>query len=175
VAIFALEIKTLFAHEGGYVDDPADSGGATNMGITHKTLARSRKVKSVTKDEVKALTKDEAHDIYFRDYWSPLMLDSVTSQTLAGAILDFGVNAGVRRAALTLQEAVNSIRGSMVLREDGRMGPMTMGEVNLIEGDALLDRFTLMRISFYTALCKAKPSQRKFLYAWVKRTMGYLG
>jgi lysozyme family protein len=26
-------------HKGGYVDHPADPGGATNLGITHTTLA----------------------------------------------------------------------------------------------------------------------------------------
>ena len=34
----------LFTSEGGYVDHPADPGGATNHGITRKVLARWRGV-----------------------------------------------------------------------------------------------------------------------------------
>ena len=29
-------IEVVLEHEGGYVDDPADRGGATNWGVTQK-------------------------------------------------------------------------------------------------------------------------------------------
>ena len=38
---FGAVMAHIFRHEGGYVDHPKDPGGATNMGITHATLAAS--------------------------------------------------------------------------------------------------------------------------------------
>ncbi|MEX0307413.1 MAG: glycosyl hydrolase 108 family protein [Ruegeria sp.] len=35
-------LKHILKWEGGYVDHPKDPGGATNHGITHKTLASFR-------------------------------------------------------------------------------------------------------------------------------------
>lgn len=45
--------------EGGYVDHPADPGGATNLGITIHTL-RAWRGAAVTKQDVKNLTVAEA-------------------------------------------------------------------------------------------------------------------
>ena len=45
----------VFEREGGYVDDPDDPGGATNMGITLATLAAWRG-REVSKAEVRALS-----------------------------------------------------------------------------------------------------------------------
>lgn len=36
---FATIMPYIFQEEGGFVDNPADPGGATNMGITIGTLA----------------------------------------------------------------------------------------------------------------------------------------
>lgn len=41
---FDICLDEVLRQEGGYVDHPSDPGGATNMGITHKTLARWRMV-----------------------------------------------------------------------------------------------------------------------------------
>ena len=60
---FARCLDHILAFEGGYADHPKDPGGATNMGITHKTLARWRKVSpwwKLSKNDVRALGRDEA-------------------------------------------------------------------------------------------------------------------
>ena len=41
---FDICLDEVLRHEGGYADYPADPGGATNMCITLKTLARWRQV-----------------------------------------------------------------------------------------------------------------------------------
>ncbi len=41
---FARCLELVLRQEGGYADHPADPGGATNFGITRKTLARWRKI-----------------------------------------------------------------------------------------------------------------------------------
>lgn len=63
--------RFILAHEGGYVDHPKDPGGATNLGITIKTLAAWRKRK-VSKAEVKALTPADVIPIYKANYWDTM-------------------------------------------------------------------------------------------------------
>ena len=56
-------LQLMFGHVGGYVNAKTDAGGPTKYGITHKTLAAHRGVKSVSASMVKALTIKEAEEI----------------------------------------------------------------------------------------------------------------
>lgn len=58
--------------EGGFVNNPADPGGATNMGITLNTLTAwrtARGLPAATVDDVRNLTRSEADAIYHANYW----------------------------------------------------------------------------------------------------------
>ena len=71
-ARFARCLDHVLLYEGGYADHPRDPGGATNMGITRKTLARWRRVSpwwKLPRAEVKALGRTEAARIYDAAYW----------------------------------------------------------------------------------------------------------
>ena len=50
----------VFAAEGGYVDDPLDPGGATNLGITLDELSLWRHT-AVTKADVKGARQGRGH------------------------------------------------------------------------------------------------------------------
>lgn len=82
--------------EGGYVNDPDDSGGATNKGITNTLYQQylfdtNQKIKNV-----KDITSLEAENIYFRYFWLPLHADGLDPK-LAIASFDWAVNSGVSR------------------------------------------------------------------------------
>jgi lysozyme family protein len=81
--------------EGGYVDHPADPGGATNLGITIGTLSKWRG-RPVTKAEVRALTKTEAAQIYRKNYWDAVKGDMLP-RGVDLSVFDFGVNSGPSR------------------------------------------------------------------------------
>ncbi|WP_118134031.1 glycoside hydrolase family 108 protein [Oceanicella sp. SM1341] len=151
-------MQTIFQHEGGYADHPHDPGGATNMGITHKTLAAWRKVESCTREEVRALTEEEATEIYRALYWNalncdqlPLGVDLVT--------FDFGVNAGVGRAARMLQSIVG-------VEADGQIGPITLGAVKQMEAEFVITRFSERRLDYYKSLAGWETFGR----GWERRT-----
>ncbi|MGL4297103.1 MAG: glycoside hydrolase family 108 protein [Aestuariivirga sp.] len=93
---FAAYMPQLFKHEGGYVDHPRDPGGATNWGITIDTLSRWRG-RPVSKADVRALTQDEAAQIYHHEYWFRLGADNMQAGVDA-ALFDVAVNSGVGRA-----------------------------------------------------------------------------
>lgn len=114
----------VLAHEGGYVDHPSDPGGATNLGITRKTLARWRKVSPWTdlpKSEVKALTKATVAPIYRAFYWDEIRGDDLPAG-LDCAVFDYAVNSGPGRAAMALQRLV-------FVADDGEIGPITLAAV----------------------------------------------
>ena len=174
MANFESSLVSVLRHEGGYVDDPDDSGGATNRGITQRTLARWRG-QPVTKNQVKRLTKTEAGEIYKAKYWDKLLLDEVKSQALAEAVMDMGVNAGPRTSARYLQQAVNWVTLNASLKVDGRIGVSSLHGINVAREQDMLKKFFELRVSHYMRICRKRPSQRKFLYAWIKRSLEHAG
>lgn len=144
-------LQEVLRHEGGYVDHPSDPGGATNMGITHKTLARWRGVSpwwKLPKSEVKAITSREVTAIYKSQYW-----DRVAGNALPGgldlAVFDFGVNSGPARSIMALQRELK-------VRVDGAIGPITLGaikaRVKAFGVSSLIKALTARRLSFVTKL-----------------------
>ncbi len=57
---FNKAVRIILAHEGGYVNHPADPGGETNMGISKRSYPDL---------DIKNLTVAMAKEIYFRDFW----------------------------------------------------------------------------------------------------------
>jgi lysozyme family protein len=68
-------------------------------------------------DDVRALTRAEASDIYRSSFWLPLMGDSIASG-LDLMLFDFGVNVGVSASTRMLQRIIG-------VAQDGEIGPIT--------------------------------------------------
>lgn len=72
--------------EGGFVDDPDDLGGATNMGVTIATYKVYRKRKGLsepTVDDLKHLSNNEWIDILkslYWDKWKPISKKPICCQ-----------------------------------------------------------------------------------------------
>ncbi|MBX8824763.1 glycoside hydrolase family 108 protein [Ochrobactrum sp. SFR4] len=148
----------MFGHEGGYVNNPKDPGGATKYGITHRTLAAHRGVASVTPAQVKALTKEEAAKIYRRSYWVqsggdllPVGIDFMA--------FDYGVNSGPAQAVKSLQRVVG-------VTADGIVGGQTVASVKSYKGD-LIAAYAAERLRFMKTL-KTWPT---FGRGWQKRVI----
>lgn len=136
-------LSVTLPHEGGYVDHPADPGGATNMGITHKTLADYRG-RAVTKQDVRNLSLTEATKIYEKRYWYPIN-GEMLPYGVDLATFDAGVNSGVSRGAKWLQRAVGA-------KQDGRVGPETLRLTAADDGDAVVRKLCAARLSFVQGL-----------------------
>jgi len=101
--------------EGGYVNDPDDSGGETNHGITIK-VARANGYLNAMID----MTPEEARDIGKKAYWDVLNLDSVAafSEDVALEMFDTGFNMGQPRVAVFFQRALNVFNNNEKLYAD---------------------------------------------------------
>jgi lysozyme family protein len=150
-------VEVVLGHEGGFSDHPEDPGGATNFGITHKTLAEFRGVDSVTKEDVRNLTRDEAKEIYRARYWLPLRCNDLPPGVDL-MVFDFGVNAGIGRAARTLQACAH-------VTADGAIGPITLAAVRAIDPKRLIMEMAEARERFYWGL----PTFDTFGRGWLRR------
>lgn len=148
-SVYTKVMDHVFRWEGGYVNHRDDPGGATNFGITHKTLAKWRGVRSVTPDEVKAMTRNEAEQIYAANYWAKIRGDELPGP-IAFVMMDAAVNSGPGNAVKAIQKACNSL--GQTLKVDGKIGPKTIAAINNCETSPLLNEFIVRRGVFYGSL-----------------------
>lgn len=148
---FDICLDEVLRHEGGYADHPADPGGATNLGITRRTLADWRKVSpwwALDKAQVRNLKRADAARIYRANYWDRIRAGALPPG-LDLALFDFAVNSGPDRA-------VRSLQTELKVAVDGRIGPLTLNAIKTriaLEGGAgLIDALCNQRLSFLTQL-----------------------
>lgn len=89
-------IAKVFKDEGGYTHDAADPGGPTNWGITIKD-ARMYWKEGATAEDVRAMPKSVAEDIYSKRYATPLKYNDLPAG-VDYVMLDYGINSGISRA-----------------------------------------------------------------------------
>lgn len=149
-------------HEGGYVDDPADSGGETKYGISKAAHPG---------EDIAAMTRERAVEIYWRDYWKPHEIDRMPGR-VGEKFFHTVVNMRPALAVTILQRALRAATGEP-LADDGVMGPKTRGALNGVTArgvtEALLVAFRSEQASFYRTLAREDPSQEKFLKGWLNR------
>ncbi len=145
--------------EGGYSDHPSDPGGATNRGVTKAVLEKHRG-RAVTKQEVRALTREEAAEIYRRYYWTAAACDQLPDGVDL-AVFDCAVNQGVGRAARFLQQAAQ-------IKTGGGIGPKTLAAAKAAKPDALLVEFMARRMHGYGLL---QSLFKVFGLGWSRRLM----
>jgi lysozyme family protein len=161
---FDICLDEVLRHEGGYADHPSDPGGATNLGITHKTLARWRRISpwwKLPKSAVMDLQRAEAAKIYRASYWDRVHAGQLP-HGLDLALFDFAVNSGPDRAIRTLQAELD-------VAADGQVGPLTLDAVATYADrkglGALIDAFCDRRLAFLTRL----PTFATFGKGWAAR------
>jgi lysozyme family protein len=146
----------VLAAEGGYVDDPMDPGGATNMGITLQVLSTWRHT-AVTKADVQSLGRDEAEAIYRANYWNA----ERCSDLPAGVdlmVFDAAVNIGIGRSAKFLQSVVG-------VTTDGSIGPQTITATAAKAPVDVVNGLAAARLQFYQGL----PTFDHFGHGWTAR------
>jgi lysozyme family protein len=133
----------VLASEGGYVDDPQDPGGATNLGITLAVLSQWRHT-AVTKADVQALGPAEAGAIYRANYWNATRCPDLPSGVDL-LVFDAAVNTGCGRSAKFLQGAAGAVA-------DGAIGPATLAAVATVPVGTLIPALASARMAYYHSL-----------------------
>lgn len=160
-------------HEGGFVDDPDDRGGATNFGISLRWLrAQPLAVGDIDGDgdidasDIKALTREEAGALFVQEFWR---FSALESQEVAGKLFDLAVNMGLPAAVKLAQRVVNSLGWALAV--DGQWGAATQAAVGAAEPEMFLRELRALQALRYAEIAVANPSQKKFLHGWMRRVM----
>ncbi|EHL65472.1 glycoside hydrolase family 108 protein [Cloacibacillus evryensis] len=156
--------------EGGYVNHPADKGGATNRGITQSTLNAAFNAGLVKHNVIEALSRDEAVAIYKRNFWNRYGWGSF-SAPVDMILFDITVNHGIGNTAKIAQRACVSLGQDVAM--DGKWGPETRRALLLLEGRdslALSKMLIIKRLNFYESIVRSRPSQKVFLRGWLRRS-----
>lgn len=147
--------------EGGFVDHPADPGGATNCGVTQATYDRWRQSQGAPARTVREITPAEVQAIYHRDYWLAGKCDGLP-WPVSLCHFDACVNHGVRAATKLLQRAAG-------VADDGVHGPRTQAAIEAAGLTTLYARWYAARLRLYYDICQGRPASRTFLLGWVRR------
>lgn len=131
--------------EGGFVNDPADSGGATNKGVTIATWRQCGYDKDGDGDidvqDLKLITNQDVRNRVLKPhYWDRWKADQIKSQKIANILVDWVWGSGANGIKIPQR-----LLGVAV---DGIVGAKTLAAVNAADPDVLFDRIYQAREKF---------------------------
>ena len=118
MADFDKEFEKVVLAEGGYCDDPDDTGGETYVGISRKYNPNwsgwpiiDAEKKNGLKNITARLKKNKELNnklklVYKQKYWDVLDLDDIPSQKIAHQLFDTCVNCGKATAIRIAQQVI---------------------------------------------------------------------
>lgn len=204
-AVYAESFRLMLWLEGvreergdtGYVNDPVDTGGETNWGVTAGTWAAwwASQGKPVP-CSIRQATREQIAELYEARYWREVrgpQLVGAGLPRLAAAAFDWGVNGGVVRARYYVQAAANALLPAGArIAVDGVIGPKTLSAVASLPDTHVAGELLRLRACHHRARAarpdltarlgdlttggiperlrpSPNPSQRKFLRGWLTR------
>ena len=153
---FDKALAAVLVHEGGYVNNPKDPGGMTNLGCT-KTVWEEHCGHPVDEKTMRALTPADVGPLYKRKYWDKVQGDELPNG-VNYVVWDAASNSGPGRAAKWLQACVN-------VEPDGGIGPKTLAAVKAFDAEQLIKDYSKRRLSFLMDL----PTWGTFGKGWYRR------
>ena len=140
-----LLLPKILKWEGGFVNDPVDSGGATNKGVTLATYKAYRKahgMKTPTVADLKAITNETVMAILKEFYWDKMKADDIANQSIANLCVNMLWGSGTGY--------IKRIQSVLNVKQDGVVGPVTIGKINgWANQKDLFDRLWNQRKKFF--------------------------
>lgn len=183
-AAMASILAGVYAHEGGYVNNPRDRGGATNYGVTEK-VARQWGYRGTMRDFPKHC--DDAHpvcadQIYVRNYMADpgAMAIIELSPAITDELVDTGVNMGPQRPLPWFREGLNLLGGAhlpVTAAPLGTADALALAQLRARKGGlwtcvAMLDYLDGRQRQRYDAIVRADPGQQVFYRGWIRWRIG---
>ncbi|MGK2740554.1 glycoside hydrolase family 108 protein [Tepidicaulis sp. LMO-SS28] len=178
-AAFSTAIQTVLEHEGGYVNDPDDPGGATNWGISLRFLRQVSEMTGadffdfdidrsgeIDPRDIQLLTREDAVAIYREHWWDKYRYEDLPP-AIGVKVFDLSVNMGAVQAHKLLQRACRAVGQHLI--EDGILGPRTRAAVQAADSYELRAALRSEAAGFYRSLVASRPVLKKYLKGWLRR------
>ncbi len=152
--------------EGGFVDDPVDLGGATNMGVTIGAWKSCGYDKDgdgdIDVDDLHLLTREDVVSRVLKPhYWDRWKADLIKNQSVANILVDWVWASGAHGIKIPQRLLGVSV--------DGIVGPKTIAAVNARNPRELFDMIKIARFDFIEDICCKRPANNKFKRGWMNR------
>lgn len=157
-------VPFLISWEGGFANDPADLGGATNKGVTLNTFRAYRKKKGLPTPgipELKKLSDEEWGDIWESMFWNKIRGSEIKGQNVANIFGDWLWMSG--------GNAIKGVQRVLGVKVDGDFGPKSLSALNSAPEEELFNKIKAARKDYYNSIVKARPLNKKFLNGWLRR------
>jgi lysozyme family protein len=152
--------------EGGYVNDPLDHGGMTNLGVTQRTWSHWIG-RQATEADMHALTPELVEPMYQSVFWHALCCDMLP-QGLDVSVFDHALG-NPHKAGVLLQTLVGA-------KPDGMIGPATVAAAEqFVKKNGILTTIQLyagLRCLEYDRIVRNDPTQQKYVKGWKRRAQG---
>lgn len=169
--------------EGGFVNDPADRGGATNMGVTIATFnayCRRKAYPRPTIERLKKLSEKEWVDILKTMFWDRWKADSINSQKVANILVDWVWGSGAHGIFIPqrlLGVKVDGIVGEKTIHTLNAQDPDKFFQLVFDARKQFLQDITDGSVKRYEAKIGSKATQaelmkhtnKRFLKGWLNR------
>ena len=160
MADYKLLIPFIKGWEGGFVDDPLDKGGATNMGVTIGTFRQFYGQHSTVSD-LKSITDEQWNYIFKTGYWDRWRADEILNQSVADILVDWVWGSGVH--------GIKIPQRLLGVADDGIVGSVTLGALNNAVASELFYEIRGARRLFIYDIVKATPTNERFRRGWLNR------
>lgn len=171
-------------NEGGYVNNKADKGGMTYMGIARniwpnwagwKIIDEFHSNSGIELSAGAFLPLYEQNQIlplvesFYRSLWQKSRAGEITNQNVANIYFDFYVLSS--KAVELMQIALNQLGQKVSV--DNSIGPQTIAAINAVDPAKLHDLYKRLRLAWHKDMVKAGVVDAQFLPGWQKRTAGF--
>ena len=160
-------IPFILKWEGGFVKNPADLGGATNMGVTLKTWQDCGYDKNgdgiIDEEDLKLIFQQDLIECVLKPhYWDRWQADRIHNQSVANLLVDWIWISGTT-GIKTPQQVLN-------LQPDGIVGEKTLTAINdYPDQRELFERLKTERIAYIERICSLRPANKRFEKGWLNR------
>ena len=147
--------------EGGYANDPDDTGGCTMSGITIGTFREYYGYKKTCED-LKKLTDEQWLHIFYKKFYNKIKADMIRNDSICLMILTMCWMSGTKTSIRKIQRVLK-------VMDDGIVGPVTLKAINDDNEKKVFDELKYMRTCWFESIVMNHPNKKKFLKGWMNR------